>query len=93
YILADNPSLGAKRTLNLSKEMTRGKLGALFLLDLSFIGWILLCLMCICLPWITLHLFAPYYRMTWAEAYKAIRDEAVARGMIRMEDLGYVRIT
>lgn len=92
YVLADNPALGARRALNLSKEMTRGKIGGLFLLDLSFIGWILLCMMCICLPWITLHLLAPYYRMTWAEAYKAVRDQAVARGVIRMEDLGYVRV-
>ena len=41
----------------------------------------------------TLHLFAPYYFMTWAEAYKMLRDQAAARGIIRMEELGYVRVT
>ena len=92
YILADNPQLGARRALSLSKEMTRGKVGQLFLLDLSFIGWILLCLLCICLPWVTLHLFAPYYQMTWAESYRIIRDDAARRGILRMEELGYVRV-
>lgn len=92
YLLADNPGLGARRALGLSKAMTRGKTGGLFMLDLSFLGWILLCLMCICLPWVTLQLLAPYYRMTWAEAYKALRDDAAARGLVRMEDLGYLRL-
>ncbi len=92
YLLADNPSLGGRRALKLSKAMTRGSKWKLFMLDLSFIGWILLCLLCICFPWVTLFLFAPYYYMTWAEAYKALRDQAAARGLIRMEELGYVRV-
>lgn len=93
YLLADNPSLGGRRALSLSKAMTRGSLWRLFLLDLSFMGWILLCLMCICFPWVTLHLFAPYYFMTWAEAYKMLRDQASMRGLVRMEELGYVRVS
>lgn len=93
YLLADNPSLGARQTLRLSKSMTRGSIGRLFMLDLSFLGWVLLCLLCICMPWVTLHLLAPYYFMTWAEAYKMLRDEATGRGLVRMEDLGYVRVS
>lgn len=93
YLLADNPSLGARRVLKLSRAMTRGQIGRMFLLDLSFLGWILLCLLCICFPWVTLHLFAPYYFMTWAEAYKHLRDRAASRDLIRMEELGYVRMS
>lgn len=92
FIVADNPSLGARRAMSLSKAMTRGKVGRLFYLDLSFLGWILLSLMCLCLPWIGLNLLAPYYRMTWAEAYKSLRDEAAAQGLVRMEELGYLRL-
>ena len=92
YVLADNPALGARRALQLSKEMTRGQVGRLFVLDLSFLGWVLLSLMCLCLPWIGLHLLAPYYRMTWAEAYKSLRDQAAAQGIVRMEELGYLRL-
>lgn len=93
YLLADNPFLGGRRALKLSRAMTRGQIGRLFLLDLSFLGWILLCLMCICLPWVTLHLFAPYYLMTWAETYQMLRDQAAARGIVQMEELGYVRVS
>ncbi len=42
YILAENPNFGAKNALDLSKRMTTGMKGRLFLLDLSFIGWWLL---------------------------------------------------
>jgi len=42
FILAENPTFGAKNALDLSKQMTKGMKGKLFVLDLSFIGWWLL---------------------------------------------------
>lgn len=42
FILAENPMIGAKNALDLSKQMTFGMKGKLFVLDLSFIGWWLL---------------------------------------------------
>jgi len=42
FILAENPTFGAKNALDLSKRMTKGMKGKLFVLDLSFIGWWLL---------------------------------------------------
>jgi len=42
FILAENPTIGAKNALDLSKQMTLGMKGKLFVLDLSFIGWWLL---------------------------------------------------
>lgn len=93
YLLADNPSLGGRQALKLSMAMTRGNIWKLFVLDLSFIGWVLLCLMCICFSWVALHLLAPYYFMTWAEAYKNLRDQASMKGIVRMEELGYVRVS
>lgn len=42
FILAENPTIGAKNALDLSKRMTQGMKGHLFVLDLSFIGWWLL---------------------------------------------------
>jgi len=42
FILAENPTFGAKNALDLSKRMTQGLKGKLFVLDLSFIGWWLL---------------------------------------------------
>lgn len=42
YIALDNPELGAEECINRSMKMMNGHKMELFLLDLSFIGWILL---------------------------------------------------
>lgn len=44
YILADNPSMPGSRAREISRTMTRGEKGAIFILYLSFIGWYLLCM-------------------------------------------------
>jgi len=41
--LADEPELGALGAINRSKELMNGHKGAYFVLNLSFIGWVLLC--------------------------------------------------
>ena len=43
YNLCENPQLSASEALNMSKAQTRGHKWELFVLDLSFIGWNLLC--------------------------------------------------
>ena len=42
YILADNPNLTWREALALSKKITKGHKGELFVFDLSFIPWFLL---------------------------------------------------
>ncbi len=42
FILAENPTLTAKQAINLSRKMMYGHKWECFLLDLSFIGWLLL---------------------------------------------------
>lgn len=42
FIVHDNPNIGVTDALRTSREMMRGHKGELFLLMLSFIGWILL---------------------------------------------------
>lgn len=42
YILAENPGIGAREALMKSKEMMEGHKMEYFLLELSFIGWIIL---------------------------------------------------
>jgi uncharacterized membrane protein len=44
FILADNPDIGIMEAINESKRMMRGNKLKLFCLELSFIGWILLCI-------------------------------------------------
>lgn len=43
YILAENPNLSAGEAIALSKEMMTGNRWRLFCLELSFIGWDILC--------------------------------------------------
>lgn len=43
YILLENPGMGANEAIRISKEMMRGNKARLFCLQLSFVGWYILC--------------------------------------------------
>lgn len=45
YIMHDHPELSASECIARSKQMMNGYKWKLFLLDLSFIGWLLLCIL------------------------------------------------
>jgi uncharacterized membrane protein len=42
YLLYDYPELSIREAMKISREMTRGHKWELFVLDLTFIGWIIL---------------------------------------------------
>ncbi len=73
YILTENPEIGAMDAIKLSNEMMKGHKMNAFLLDLSFIGWILLTILTFGLVGV---FFAnPYMYATDAELYKAIKAD------------------
>lgn len=45
YIMHEHPELSASECIDCSKKMMKGHKWRLFLLDLSFIGWLLLCVL------------------------------------------------
>ena len=45
YISKDKPELSAEECIQESRRMMSGYKGKLFLLDLSYIGWVLLCIL------------------------------------------------
>ena len=45
YIMHEHPELSANECIDASKKMMKGHKWRLFLLDLSFIGWLLLCVL------------------------------------------------
>ncbi len=45
YIMDDDPNVGIMEAIERSKEMMRGNKGRLFCLEISFIGWALLCIL------------------------------------------------
>jgi uncharacterized membrane protein len=84
YILADNPSIGASRAIELSNEMTQGEKWEMFVLDLSFIGWYLVGLLALGFGVLFV---MPYEDATKAELYLHLRDRAVERGATTLDEL------
>ena len=71
YLLAENPDLSASQAFSLSKQMTTGQKMDLFVLDLSFIGWVFLGLICC---GIGLLFVQPYPEATKAEVYLILKQ-------------------
>ena len=70
YRLAENKGKYARECIAESKDMTHGHKMDLFVLSLSFIGWILLCTITFGIAYIWV---GPYMQTTFANAYKALR--------------------
>lgn len=70
YILYDNPEYGILQCIRESKRMMRGYKLDLFVLDLSFLGWYLICAMTLGILFIWK---MPYFEVTYAAYYNALR--------------------
>jgi uncharacterized membrane protein len=86
FILSDNPKIGARRALRLSITMTKGHTGRIFLLALSFIGWILLGAVAL---GIGLLFVIPYIKATFTELYAQLRDNALKSGECTYRELNF----
>jgi len=84
YILAQKPNIGAKRAIELSRQMTKGQKFKIFVLDLSFIGWYLLGLLACCIGVIFLQ---PYIDTTMAELYNNLSKNALEKGFYHPDEL------
>ena len=73
WIMADDPGMGARRALQLSKRVMNGYKMKLLLLDLSFIGWFALCVLSM---GIGLLFLIPYHCTARAEFFKEIRSRS-----------------
>lgn len=67
YILNDNPEMSGKQAIDRSRQLMDGHKMDLFLLELSFIGWMLLCVVTF---GIALFYVAPYMQEAIAVFYK-----------------------
>ena len=68
--LCENPEIGVMEALNMSKAQTLGFKWQLFVLDLSFLGWIIVGSLCLGVGtlWVT-----PYMEATNAQFYEYVR--------------------
>ncbi len=71
YILKDHPEMCYDKAIDTSMRMMQGHKVKLFLLDLSFIGWILLCLLTAGLGFIVL---VPYMSVARAAFYEDLKQ-------------------
>lgn len=86
YLLHDNPNLTSKRALEISNEMTMGHKGDLFMMQLSFIGWILLTVLtCGILGVVYVN---PYMELTMAGAYDHLKWLSINSGKLSSYDFG-----
>ena len=77
YILRDHPELSVTETLWTSRMMMKGHKWEFFVLELSFIGWALLCILTLFIGYLWL---IPYMQMTIAKFYEKIRAEYEGNG-------------
>ncbi len=84
FILADCPDVTATNALTLSKRMTRGHKGDIFVMSLSFIGWMLLTV----LTFGILGIFwtGPYYVVSYAGLYDELKRGAIETGAVPAEE-------
>lgn len=85
YILAENPNMDHNRALELSRQMTMGYKGEIFVTDLSFLGWHLLSVMTVGI--LGIFYVNPYVNGTKAEIYRFLRANAIQQGITNHQEL------
>jgi uncharacterized membrane protein len=78
YILVDNPNIPVREAVNVSKRITAGYKGKVFMLGVSFLGWALLCILFTCgigFLWL-----GPYIQISYANFYNELKAETAVSG-------------
>lgn len=82
-IVAEHKDISIRKTLNISKLITKGYKWQLFVLDLSFIGWGLLSVITLGIAGLWVR---PYRTMTKINVYHSILKEAFDNNKVHPED-------
>ncbi|MBQ5999835.1 MAG: DUF975 family protein [Treponema sp.] len=84
FLVTEYQDLSITKAMKVSITITHGHKADLFIMDLSFIGWLLLCaLSC----GIGIFWYVPYKTMTMTNAYHSLLKDAISLGIITSEDL------
>ena len=81
YILKEHPELSGTKAITLSRQMMNGHKWDTFVLDLSFLGWILLSVLTVGI--LTVFYVGPYINATDAELYEAISRNYEAQPQVQ----------
>lgn len=71
YILNDNPNMSVSDAIAVSEEMMKGHKFELFMLELSFLGWVLLTILTFGL--LGIFYVAPYQNLAYANFYEELK--------------------
>lgn len=77
YIMADNPEIGIREALKESQRITDGYKMDLFILGLSFLGWMILASLTFGIGYFWL---VPYMQATYANTYRTLKNKQTIEG-------------
>lgn len=77
FIIADNPNVRVRDAMKISMKMTDGHKGEIFVMALSFLGWILLAILTIFIGFLWL---TPYMYTTFANLYIKLKEMSLQSG-------------
>lgn len=83
FVLAENPGIGVRKAMHISKLLTRGHKGDLFVMYLSFLGWAILCALSCGIGSLWLK---PYMQTSFLNAYFALKNTAIATNVLSPAD-------
>lgn len=85
WLLEDYPTLPARDALKMSMKLTKGHKWEIFVMNVSFFGWGLLCLFTAGL--LAIFYVGPYMRVSLSGLYDEIRKQALAAGVVTEAEL------
>ena len=83
FVMAEHPNLGVVKAMNISKELTRGYKGELFMTDLSFILYFILGVLSMGIGFLWI---VPYYQATYTCIYHELKEIALKSARVKAED-------
>jgi len=83
YVMADNPKIGIRNALNISKKMTKGYKGKIFVFNLGFVGWTLLAMFPIPIGFLWL---IPYMQISYANLYDELKNQSIENSVCTLEE-------
>ena len=84
FIINEYPKIGIRKAMKISRVMTNGYKGELFVMCLSFLGWIILSCLSFGIGFLWL---IPYMESSFTNCYIELKDIALKSGTILPEDL------
>jgi uncharacterized membrane protein len=83
-VAAENPEMSSKEAVLKSEELMTGKRGKLFCLQLSFIGWIILATIPLCIGYLWL---IPYIQLSLVSFYKFANGESSTNEVVSSDEI------